>query len=330
MQVIYDYLSYPFGILLGFFYNFVDGFFGSASYFVAIALFALVFKVILLPTAVKQQKSMAKQARLQPKIRRIQERYKGDKNAQQKIQEEQQALYQREGFNPMNQGCAPLLIQFPIIIGLYGAVYSPLTYMLKIDTAIIEQFKSAAEGLGMTVSSRMIEIDMINNIEKIRDALVQSGATIENLDAIVERISLFGSTQLQLFGVSLSANPSFKVFNFLLLIPILSFLTSMATSLISQMRSKRTNPAASNNAMMGCTTFGMPLFSAVMTTMFPAAVGIYWIINNVYTFIQTLIVGHFYSADKVIAENMVEETIVRRSKENNQKIVAERKKNETK
>ena len=330
MSAIYDYLSIPFGVLLGFFYNFVDGFFGSASYFVAIALFALVFKVILLPTAIKQQKSTARQARLQPKIRRIQERYKGDKNAQQKIQEEQQALYQREGFNPMNQGCAPLLIQFPIIIGLYGAVYSPLTYMLKIDSTIIEQFKTAAEKIGLSVSSRMIEIDMINNIDKIKDVLVKSGTKIENLDAIVERIANFGSTQLQLFGVSLSANPSFKVFNFLLLIPILSFLTSMATSLLTQMRQKRSNPAAGNNAMMGCMTFGMPLFSAAMTTMFPAAVGIYWIINNVYSFVQTLIVGHFYSSDKVIAENMVEETINRRSKENNQKIMAERKKNETK
>ncbi len=330
MSAIYDYLSIPFGVLLGFFYNFVDGFFGSASYFVAIALFALVFKVILLPTSIKQQKSTAKQARLQPKIRRIQERYKGDKNAQQKIQEEQQALYQREGFNPMNQGCAPLLILFPIIIGLYGAVYSPLTYMLKIDSAIIEQFKTAAEKIGLSVSSRMIEIDMINNIDKIKDVLVKSGTKIENLDAIVERIADFGSTQLQLFGVNLSANPSFKVFNFLLLIPILSFLTSMATSLISQMRQKRNNPAAGNNAMMGCMTFGMPLFSAAMTTMFPAAVGIYWIINNIYSFVQTLVVGHFYSPDKVIAENMVEETINRRSKENNQKIMAERKKNETK
>jgi YidC/Oxa1 family membrane protein insertase len=104
----------------------------------------------------------------------------------------------------------------------------------------------------------------------------------------------------------------------------------MATSLITQIRQKRTNSAASNNAMTGCMTFGMPLFSAWMTTMFPAAVGIYWIINNIYSFIQTLVVGHFYSPDKVIARTMVEETIYRRSKENNMKVVAERKKNEEK
>ena len=53
-------------------------------------------------------------------------------------------------------------------------------------------------------------------------------------------------------------------------------------------------------------------------------------INNIYSFIQTLVVGHFYSPEKVIARTMVEETIYRRSKENNMKVVAERKKNEEK
>ncbi len=333
-----DILAVPFGWLLGQFYNFVDIFFNSGSYFVAIALFALVFKIVLLPSSIKQQKSSSKQARLQPKLRRIQERYKGDKNAQQKIQEEQQALYQREGFNPMNQGCLPLLIQFPIIIGLYGAVYKPLTYIINLPKDTIEVCKTALKTLfdskviEGTFNDYQAEIQIIKNIGAIKDYIIQNPTKlkIENLDSIVSEIQNFGATQLTFFGIDLTGEPSFKVFNLLLLIPILSFLTSMATSLISQMRQKRTNPAASNNAMTGCMTFGMPLFSAVMTTMFPAAVGIYWIINNIYSFVQTLLVGHFYSPEKVIARTMVEETIYRRSKENNMKIVAERKKNEEK
>lgn len=334
MDGLREILAVPFGWLLGQFYNFVDIFFNAGSYFVAIALFALVFKIVLLPSAIKQQKSTARQTRLQPKLRRIQERYKGDKNAQQKIQEEQQALYQREGFNPMNQGCLPLLIQFPIIIGLYGAVYKPLTFILQIPENVIttlkDAFKAISGTLNVTVSDYQAELQMVNYIDKIRDHLIAQGTKIENLDEIVADIQNFGSTQFEFFGVNLAEQPSFKVFNILLLIPILSFLTSMATSLIGQIRSKRNNPAAANNAMMGCMTFGMPLFSAVMVTMFPAAVGVYWIINNIYSFIQTLLVGHFYSPEKVIAQTMVEETIYRRSKENNMKIMAERKKNEEK
>ncbi len=315
---MYDAIAVPFGWLLGQFYGIVG------NYFLAIALFALVFKLILLPSTISQQKSTAKQTRLQPKLRRIQERYKGDKDAQRKIQEEQQALYQREGFNPMNQGCLPMLIQFPIIIGLYGAVYKPLTYALRIskDTlaTLTELLKKVAE-LG---ADRTVEIQIIDNIDKIWKHAIDAG-----IDAsVLERIKTFGAEEFDFFGYSLSANPSFKPLTLLALIPILSFATSLASSLVSFIRSKRSNPNAANNATMGCMTFGMPLFSLYFVTMFPAAIGIYWIINNIYSFIQTLLVGHFYSPEKVIAKNMVEETIARRSKEANTKLIAAKSKEE--
>lgn len=326
MTGLYDAIAVPFGWLLGQFYNLVG------NYFVAIALFALAFKIILLPSAIKQQKSTAKQARLQPKLRRIQERYKGDKNAQQKIQEEQQALYQREGFNPMNQGCLPLLIQFPIIIGLYGAVYKPLTYALRIPEkvlttltelvkAVVSAEAEAATGKAATAASRAIEITVIDNIDKIWNSALEAGID----SSVLEQIKTFGAEEFDFFGYSLSQNPSFKPLTLLTLIPILSFATSLATSFIGFIRSKRNNPNAANNATMGCMTFGMPLFSLYFVTMFPAAIGIYWIINNVYSFIQTLIVGHLYSSEKVIAMDMVEETVARRSKEANTKLVKEKK-----
>lgn len=323
MTALYDAIAVPFGWLLGQFYNFVG------NYFVALVLFALFFKLILLPSAIKQQKSSAKQARLQPKLRRIQERYKGDKNAQQKIQEEQQALYQREGFNPMNQGCLPLLIQFPIIMGLYGAVYKPLTYAVRISSTAIATLTElvskvvTADGGTTTNNSRAIEIVIIDNIEKIWDSAIEAGIDV----SILEQIKEF-SGEFNFFGYSLAQNPSFKPLTLLTIIPILSCLTSLATSFIGHIRSKRNNPAMANNPTMGCMTFGMPLISLYFVTMFPAAIGIYWIINNVYSFLQTLIVGHFYSPEKVIARQMVEETIARRSKEANTKLIAAKKNEE--
>ena len=323
MTALYDAIAVPFGWLLGQFYNFVG------NYFVALVLFALFFKLILLPSAIKQQKSSAKQARLQPKLRRIQERYKGDKNAQQKIQEEQQALYQREGFNPMNQGCLPLLIQFPIIMGLYGAVYKPLTYAVRISSTAIATLTElvskvvTADGGTATNNSRAIEIVIIDNIDKIWNSAIEAGIDV----SILEQIKEF-SGEFNFFGYSLAQNPSFKPLTLLTIIPILSCLTSLATSFIGHIRSKRNNPAMANNPTMGCMTFGMPLISLYFVTMFPAAIGIYWIINNVYSFLQTLIVGHFYSPEKVIARQMVEETIARRSKETNTKLIAAKKNEE--
>lgn len=323
MTALYDAIAVPFGWLLGQFYNFVG------NYFVALVLFALFFKLILLPSAIKQQKSSAKQARLQPKLRRIQERYKGDKNAQQKIQEEQQALYQREGFNPMNQGCLPLLIQFPIIMGLYGAVYKPLTYAVRISSTAIATLTElvskvvTADGGTATNNSRAIEIVIIDNIDKIWNSAIEAGIDV----SILEQIKEF-SGEFNFFGYSLAQNPSFKPLTLLTIIPILSCLTSLATSFIGHIRSKRNNPAMASNPTMGCMTFGMPLISLYFVTMFPAAIGIYWIINNVYSFLQTLIVGHFYSPEKVIARQMVEETIARRSKEANTKLIAAKKNEE--
>lgn len=321
MTAIYDAIAVPFGWLLGQFYNF----FGN--YFVALILFALFFKLILIPSAIKQQKSTAKQARLQPKLRRIQERYKGDKNAQQKIQEEQQALYQREGFNPMNQGCGSMLIQLPIIFGLYGAVYKPLTYAVRISstaiatlTELVSKVVSADGGTTTAQNNRAIEIVIIDNIDKIWNSAIEAGIDV----SILEQIKEF-SDEFNFFGYSLAQNPSFNPLTLLTLIPIFSCLTSLATSFIGHIRSKRNNPAMAKNPTMGCMTFGMPLFSLYFVTMFPAAIGIYWIINNIYSFLQTLIVGHFYSPEKVIAKQMVEETIRRRSKEANTKLIAAKK-----
>ena len=318
MDILYD----VFGWLLGQFYNLVG------NYFVALALFALFFKIVLLPSAIKQQKSTARQARLQPKLRRIQERYKGDKNAQQKIQEEQQALYQREGFNPMNQGCLPLVIQMPIIFGLYGAVYKPLTYAVRISEdaiAILAEIAKKLELIAETATKgrSTVEIAIIDNIDKLWDGALEAGVDL----SVLEQIKAF-SGEFDFFGYSLSQNPSFKPLTLLAIIPVLSCLTSLATSFIGHIRSKRNNPAMANNPTMGCMTFGMPLFSLYFVTMFPAAIGVYWIINNVYSFLQTLIVGHSYSPEKVIARHMVEETIARRSKEANTKLIAAKKNEE--
>ena len=320
MDILYD----VFGWLLGQFYNLVG------NYFVALAFFALFFKLVLLPSAIKQQKSSARQARLQPKLRRIQERYKGDKNAQQKIQEEQQALYQREGFNPMNQGCLPLLIQFPIIMGLYGVVYRPLTYAVRISEsaiATLTELLSKIDPQAVTASApkarNTVEIAIVSNLDKLWDSALEAGVDL----SILEQIKEF-SGEFNFFGYSLAQNPSFKPLTLLTIIPILSCLTSLATSFIGHIRSKRNNPAMANNPTMGCMTFGMPLISLYFVTMFPAAIGIYWIINNVYSFLQTLIVGHFYSPEKVIARQMVEETIARRSKEANTKLIAAKKNEE--
>ena len=92
MTGLYDLLAVPFGYIIGFFYDI------SQNYIFSILVITIITRLILLPSTIKQQRSSASQMRLQAKVRRIQEMYKGN---QQKINEETQALYQREGFNPI-------------------------------------------------------------------------------------------------------------------------------------------------------------------------------------------------------------------------------------
>ncbi len=314
MEILYT----PFGFLLRTLYDF------CGNYLLALVIFTIIFKVVLLPSSIAQQKGSAKQLRLQTKIKRIKERYKSDKDSQRKVNEETQQLYQREKINPMGQGCLPLAIQFPIIIGLYGVIYRPLSYTLNISSDIVTKLTTAAQALlgdaASSRASRQLEIIAIENIKEL-------AATVKDVPAdIFEKIIRFGTEEFSIFGVSLGENPSFSSANkLILLIPLLSFLTSLATSLVTFLRQRKTNPEMANNPSMGCMTFGMPLFSLYITFQFPAGIGFYWIMNNVFTMVQMILLNRIYSPENIIARDMVAGSVLRRSKENNKKMVAAKK-----
>lgn len=302
----------PFGWILSWCYEIVG------NYGWSLVLFTVLTRFIMIPLAISQQKGMAKQARLQPKIKKIQQRYAGN---QQKINEEMNALYQREGTNPLGAGCLPLAIQFPIMIGLYGVIYRPLSYVLHLPKETVEVLTTAVQKITGEASGRAasaIELSVINHANEVISSLPNLGADV------AEKLQNFDFTFL---GINMAQIPDFKVFNILWLIPILSGVTSLMTSALSYMRQKKTNPEMSKNPAMGCMSFGMPLFSVYIAFQFPAGIGIYWTMSNLFMFFQTLIIGHTHSPKNVLAKVMIEETIERRSMENNLKLVAGKKEN---
>jgi len=93
---------------------------GFISYGWSIVLLTILVKMILYPLTVKQVKSMKAMQELSPKMKKIQEKYKDDPQVmQQKIA----ALYKDAGVNPL-AGCLPLLIQMPILMGMYYSLYN--------------------------------------------------------------------------------------------------------------------------------------------------------------------------------------------------------------
>jgi len=88
----------------------------------SIIVFTILIRLLTYPLTAQQQRSLKAQQELQPELKKLQEKYKNDKE---KLNQETMRLYRERGMNPLG-GCLPLLIQFPILIGLYQAIIHAL------------------------------------------------------------------------------------------------------------------------------------------------------------------------------------------------------------
>lgn len=282
------------------------------NYGLSLIIFTFIARLLMFPMSVSQQKGTAKTQRMQTKIRKIQAQFAGD---QKKIQEETQNLYAREGHSPMSSGCLPLLLQLPIIYGLIGVIYKPLTYVLQIPDIDVEALTSAAPDLLEIAknTSRTIQLVVIENIEKF------SGVVS------AETISKIQNFDFSFLGFQLGQIPSTSHINRLWAIPIASAVSSLASSLFMFFKQRQTSPEMAKNPAMGCMTFGMPLFSLYFTFQFPIGIGIYWTASNLFAFLQTVLLSFTHNPKRMLAKILVEETIQRRSREDNLKRAAQLK-----
>lgn len=147
-------ISNFFGYILNWLYNVV-----GQNYGVAIILFTVLIRFVLLPITIKQQKSMKKSTELQSKIKEIQFKYK---NNQEQMQKEIMDLYKRENVSPFS-GCLSAILQLVIILSVFWLISKPLTYMKKIDSGIIENYKNEIiqESEGKKISN-YYEIEIID------------------------------------------------------------------------------------------------------------------------------------------------------------------------
>ena len=289
------------------------------QYFLALVVFTVLTRLILFPLNLKQQKTTAKGARLQPKIQKIQKKYAGSNTPadRQKQQEEMQQLYSREGHNPMNMGCGPMVFQMVFLMGIIGIIYYPIQYILGID--ITDQANAIVEALG--IKTNYFQLELLQNFDKYRDVLVNQFGdlfTDSNIAAIEEYRS-----HMYFCGIDMTTIPSIKDWkNPAIIIPILCLVSSFATSFLSTRIQKKQNPAmaAQNNQMM-LMMLMVPFFSFYISFKVSAAVGFYWIISNLVALVQQLVMAKFFPPKRNIARQMIESTIERRSREESVKNV---------
>lgn len=292
------------------------------QYFLAIIIFTIVTRLLLLPLNIRQQKTMAKSTRLQPKIQKIQKKYP-DPRDRDKLNREMQELYSREGHNPMNMGCGPMVFQMVFLMGIIGIIYYPIAYVIRakdfVDNSagilnVIQPIYDSIVGKE-NATITYFQLNILENFDSYRQALQDAYPQIFT-DAICADIQTYRQG-MTLFGLDMTAVPHWKD-GIIVIIPILCLVSSLATSLLSTFIQKKNNPAAGQQmASMTIMMLMMPLFSFYISFKVTAAVGFYWIISNLVALVQQLFIFKQYPPRKTQARLMVENTIERRSREEN-------------
>ena len=276
------YICVPFAWLTRLFYTW------TGSYGVALILFTLMVKLVLLPFQLKSKKSMLRMNRMQGKIKDIQTRYANNKEKQ---QQEMADLYAREGVNPMS-GCLWSFIPFPILIALYYIIRTPLRYFMSLSETVITEITTLAASLGYTAAAegQAAAYEQIYLAKFIHEHWADFDGKFAGL---VDLDYNFLGMDLSSVGKDLfSQFPSggWPVIGILIL-PLISAGLQFLMTMISMKSNGNTQMNGSSKAMM----YMMPLMTVWMGYILPAALCVYWIANAAFSCIQEQVLNKHFS-----------------------------------
>ena len=296
-------ITVPFGYLLDFLYRF------TSNYGVALILFAVIVRLVLLPINAKSRKSMMKMSRLQPRIQEIQKKYEND---QQKQQEAIKKLQDEEGASMGCGGCIWSLIPMLILFPLYSIIRMPLQYMLhetaETATAVVEVIKNAAPDLFTAANAAYDQVIAVRHLPDFLADIQAAGITLND--------STLAGLNFEFLGVDLGKIPTYNVFAAdwawdwahigLLLIPVLSAGTQVLSMWISQkannslitddkgIQDKEAAEKSQANQTTNMMMWMMPLMSLWIGFSVPGALSLYWLIGSVAMMIENPLMTNHY------------------------------------
>ena len=286
-----DIVRIPFGYLLSALYQL------TTNYGVALILFAIILKIVLLPVTAKSKKNMMKMSRLTPRLQALKKKYADDT---QKLNEATQALYREEGVG-MGGGCLWSIVPLLILLPLYAVVRQPINYMLHesadvaneivnvIKTAVPDVFGKNAYYDQLTAAALIPQYS-----EQIQAALAEKGLAIANAETL-------NGLNFGFLGIDLGAVPTFNVFTWkvwnwatigLFLMPILSAGGQVLSMLISQrmnnslvtdekgLQDEETAKQSQANQSSKMMLYMFPIMSLMIGYGMPAALSLYWLIQG--------------------------------------------------
>lgn len=308
-------ISNIFGVIINAIYNFFNSAFGIQSIGVTIIVFTILVRVLMLPLAIKQQKSTQEMQKIQPELKKLQEKYKDkkDQEQQRKYQEEMSSLYKEHGVNPFG-GCLPLLIQMPIIFALFAVLRNIPAYIDSIKdvylginaaAANVTGYKEAMNSLNaMNLTAEkatpIVKDLELSNIDKVIDLMVgftpEHWAKFKDLFSSVNSLIQPLTEQLNniynFFTIDLSAKP--EILSVGVLIPILCLIAQL---LITKTMSTNKTSAAQDQTQKTM-TYMMPIITVFFVLQMPAGLGIYWLTGNVFQLGQQVVINKLLVKEK--------------------------------
>ncbi len=278
---MFKFFANLFGYLLNGIYGIVN------NYGLAIIIFTLIVKGIMLPISIKQQKTMKKTAKIQKESKEIQEKYKNDQVRQ---SQELMDLYKRENMSPFS-GCLSSILQIVLVLSVFYLVSSPLTYMKKVDSQTINTYKEQIqEERGEAVNYPEIAI------------IKEKGKTDEKVNL-----------NMEFLGLDLSDIPTQNYEDWTVyVIPVLYVMTSFISMRLTKNMTKidkedkkedkkeETKEENQNDSqemmdeMNKQMNFMMPIMTVSIALIAPLGLALYWLVSNLLMIFERVVLNRFF------------------------------------
>ena len=251
------------------------------NYGLAIILFTLISKIVLLPVSVWVQKNSIKMVKMQPEINRIKAKHFGDAD---RIADEQSKIFKREKYNPL-ASLIPLAVQIILLMGLVEVIYHPLDYLLHLPQDVITAFNGLAVSLaGANPESSSIQLAVVEMIKSgnyaEQFAALQSGLAGVDIASVLQQVQ---GISLNFCGMNLSWVPS-EVGGIDIIVPIAAGISAWLLC-VAQNAANVIQAEQSKLNKYGMMAFSVGL-SLYLGWFVPAGVALYWIASNLFAILQ--------------------------------------------
>lgn len=307
MSILY-FFAKIFGYVLNFLYQLIG------NYGVAIILFSILVKLLTIPISIKQQRTMKKSAKIQEEMKQIQFKYKNDPE---KMNQEVMALYKRENMSPFS-GCLSSIVQIILLLSVFILVQSPLTYMVKLDSQVINQLDTIANQSQVS-NSRYKEIQVIQYVRTLKNEVPVNEEEQDDNYKLINQYKDKVNLNMDFLGIDLSAVPTQNLSDWkTLVIPILYVITSfisirMTTNMQNNKKDKKLitdgneekkeeeyNPMLEANKSM---SWFMPLMSVSIAIIAPLGLALYWLMNNLLSITERIVLNKVLKKEEEATEN---------------------------